>query len=160
MLRTAAQSGTPYLSPQASGPLQDSQSPAASRGTFTQFFGTTVQPGGQVPVPGAAPGPGRPGQTGATGMFSAADSGQVPAAPSAASGPGDYTRLFSAPPAAPSYDRTPAPQPPVAPAVAPQLQQPQPPVSAPKPSMLPLIILGVALLVVVGALVAYFLLRR
>ncbi len=160
MLRKAAQSGTPHLASPAPGQFQGSQASAADRGTFTQFFGAGLQPGGQVPPPGPMPGPVRPAPSGATGMFGAAGAGPVPAGPSAASGPGDYTRLFGTPPVAPSYDQAPPSQPAFTSAGAPQSKQAQPSARPAKPSMLPLIIVGIALLVVVGALVVYFLLRR
>ena len=159
LLRAAAQSATPFLGPPAGAPPQGTQAPPASRGEFTQMFGPGARAGGKVQLPGAPPGPARPAQGGATGIFTTSDSSAGPATPAAGSGPGDYTRLFGTPAAPPSYGQTP-PQPAATPAAAPQSRQAQPPPTTARPSNLPLIILGVALLVVVVALVVYFLVSR
>ena len=158
LLKAAAQSATPFVGPPAGGPPQGPQAPSGSRGEFTQMFGPGAGLGGRVQPPGAPAGPARPAHGGATGLFSTPQSGASPAAP-AASGPGEYTRMFGTPPAGPSYGQPP-PQTPAAPAAAPQPRQAQRPAASPGSSKLPLIILGVALLVVVVALVVYFLVSR
>jgi hypothetical protein len=130
--------------------------PRAAPGEFTRFFGTPVEAGfpSQAvapPVPQAAP------PTGATGVFSTpGPSGGAPpvAAPAASPGPGEYTRLFGS--AAGTFaPPEPAPAPPAA-----ARSGAATPAPASGASRLPLfLILGFVLLMMV-AVVLYFLLRK
>lgn len=121
---------------------------AAAGGGFTRMFGTSDLPGAP-PVPPALPqfhAPAAPTGGSATQSFMARPQ-YTPPPPAPASGPGEYTRMFSATSAPVSQ-----PMPQAAPAAA--------PAPARKNSMLPLILILAGLFLVAVIVILIFVLKK